>query len=117
VKFVSQVFVYGDSMKDFCVAIIVPDQKELEAIAKAEQIEFINFNELLMNSRIKKIALDKLSKTAKENKLNSLEIVKRIHFTFQAFSIENLTLTPTQKLVRRQIYNLYKKEIQQMYDS
>lgn len=36
---VTEVFVHGDSLQSFTVAIVVPDQKYLEELAKSMNIE------------------------------------------------------------------------------
>ena len=52
----------------------------------------------------------------KTEKLNGLEVPKRIHCTTREFSIEDGTLTPTFKLVRGEAKKMYIDEIRKMYD-
>lgn len=43
------------------------------------------------------------------------ELIKRIHLSMNAFSVDNNTLTPTMKIRRKDAYNLYKDELDALY--
>ena len=42
-------------------------------------------------------------------------MIKRIHLTLEAFSVENGTLTPTMKIKRKDAYQMYKSAINTLY--
>lgn len=42
-------------------------------------------------------------------------MVKRIHLSLDAFTVENGTLTPTMKIRRKDAYNKYKSELDRLY--
>lgn len=42
-------------------------------------------------------------------------MIKQIHLTLDQFTIENETLTPTLKIRRKDAYNLYKTELDNLY--
>ena len=61
--------------------------------------------------------MDEMNRIAVENKLSSLEKPKDIHLTLEAFSIENNILTPTFKLKRNIGREVYKAQIDTMYEA
>jgi long-chain acyl-CoA synthetase len=61
--------------------------------------------------------MDEMNRIAVENKLSSLEKPKDIYLTLEAFSIENNILTPTFKLKRNIGREVYKAQIDTMYEA
>jgi len=91
-NFVEQAIVYGDN-KPFLVALIVPsDEKKL------------SFDQDFRKE------LEKINKN-----LTKIEKIKKYFVINQKFSIENRMLTPTLKLKRYKIINMYKKEFENLY--
>jgi long-chain acyl-CoA synthetase len=64
----------------------------------------------------KKLVLDDLNRVGAENKISGLEKPKDIVLTLDAFSIENNILTPTFKLKRNIARDVYKTQIEAMYE-
>jgi len=64
----------------------------------------------------KKLVLDDMNRVGAENKISGLEKPKDIVLTLDAFSIENNILTPTFKLKRNIARDVYKTQIEAMYD-
>ena len=60
--------------------------------------------------------MDELDKLGKANKLSGLERPKDIYITADPFSIENNILTPTFKLKRNVGRDVYKSQIDHMYE-
>lgn len=58
-----------------------------------------------------------MTRLAVENKLSGLEKPKDIALTLDAFSIENNMLTPTFKLKRNVGREIYKAQIDTMYEA
>lgn len=58
-----------------------------------------------------------MNRVAVENKLSGLEKPKDIYLTLDAFSVENNMLTPTFKLKRNVGRELFKVQIDQMYEA
>ena len=91
-EFVEQAIVYGDN-KPFLVALIVqPADKKFNFDEK--------FNE----------ELEKITKN-----LTKIEKIKKYFVIKEKFSIENGMLTPTLKLKRYKIIQMYKKEFENLY--
>ncbi len=91
-EFVDQAIVYGDN-KPFLVALIVPtEEKKLNFDENFEKnLEIINKN------------------------LTKIEKIKKYFIINERFSIENGMLTPTLKLKRYKIVQMYKKEFENLY--
>ena len=60
--------------------------------------------------------MEEINRLSVENKLSSLEKPKDIYISREPFSVENNILTPTFKLKRNVARDVYKKEIDQMYE-
>jgi long-chain acyl-CoA synthetase len=91
--------IYGDSLKNCCVAII--SLEEPNVIKWAEERGKANdMNALANDPELKKDILDSMIQIANSNKLNALEKPGDIFLTAEAFTIENDLLTPTFKLKR-----------------
>ena len=70
----------------------------------------------MKNPDFKKAVMDDLEALGKTNKLSSLEKPKDIYITDEKFSIENNILTPTFKLKRNVGRDVYKVQIDRMYE-
>ena len=113
-KYVAQVFVEGNSLRNFLVAIIYPQKDPIIEYAKEHNLNG-TFEELVENYEINKIILQDIRALSKEKKLNSLETVAKIHLISKPFSLENNLLTPTFKLKRFQARKTFEKEVDLMY--
>jgi len=60
--------------------------------------------------------MDDMMRIATENKLTGLERPKDVFFTLDPFSVENNILTPTFKLKRNIGKEVYKPQIDAMYE-
>jgi len=113
--FVAQVFVCGDSLKSFIVAIAVPDAEVLEAWAQKNGIEG-DIKQLCQNETVYNTVFEDVLTKGREGGLNSLEQVKKIYLHPEMFSIENGLLTPTLKARRPEILRTFKAEIERLYE-
>ncbi|CAD8177408.1 unnamed protein product [Paramecium pentaurelia] len=118
VQGVAESFVYGDSLQNQIVAIIVPQYDYIQKQANLMQIQG-GFEELCQNQKIISLFKQNIEAFGKQNQLNSLEITKLIYLEPQP--LQNLgCLTSTLKLQRhiakqvfaKQIENLYKQQVQ-----
>ena len=91
-KFIDQSIVYGDN-KPFLVALIVPTEEKKHTFDKDFEKE-----------------LEKINKN-----LTKIEKIKKYFVINEKFSIENGMLTPTLKLKRYKIVNMYKKKFENLY--
>jgi len=115
IDYLKQVFIYGDSLQHFLVAVIVPDEDEVMKWAKSEAIEG-EFRTIIDGEQFKKLINDEMTAKRKSNNLNGLEVPKKLHFIEEEFTVENDMLTPTFKLKRNEAKIAYLKEIKEMYE-
>ncbi|CAF4862145.1 unnamed protein product [Rotaria sp. Silwood1] len=114
-RFISQIYVYGDSFESFLVAIVILNDDYVKQWAKNEgyNVETIMSSEL--NAKLKQIVLDDMIREGKRRGLMSYEQVKAIEFIKESFTIENGLLTPTFKSRRYAIEKKYKELFQKIY--
>ena len=91
-NFIEQSLVYGDN-KPYLVALIVLNSE-------------INIKEKELNDEIEKI----------NKNLTKIEKIKKYFVIKEKFSIENGMMTPTLKLKRYKIINIYKKDFEKLYN-
>ncbi|NXY91250.1 ACSL1 ligase, partial [Alcedo cyanopectus] len=110
----AQVFVHGESLQAFLVAVVVPDPETLRSWAKKKGIEG-SYEELCKNKDIKKHILEDMVRVGKESGLKSFEQVKDIVLHTEMFSIENGLLTPTLKAKRPELRKYFQSQIDELY--
>ncbi|XP_003390218.1 PREDICTED: long-chain-fatty-acid--CoA ligase 5-like [Amphimedon queenslandica] len=113
--FIAQMFLYGDSLRSSCVAIVVPDEEVLTQWAGEHDKGGKSFEELCTDEDIKKMIFDDLQSVARKENLNSLEIPKAIELISEAFSVENDLQTPTFKIKRPAVKQRYKEVFDELY--
>ncbi|KFQ54381.1 Long-chain-fatty-acid--CoA ligase 1 [Pelecanus crispus] len=110
----AQVFVHGESLQSFLVAIVVPDPETLRNWAKKKGFEG-SYEELCKNKDLKKHILEDMVRIGKESGLKSFEQVKDIVMHTEMFSIENGLLTPTLKAKRPELRKYFQSQIEELY--
>ena len=117
---IAQCFVYGDSLQNSLVAIVVPDEAPALAWAKDQndsRLAQASFAEVCKSEQLKSAILSDIRSQSKAGNLNSLETVKAIHVDSEQFAVENGLLTPTFKMKRKQMKEKYEREIEKLYAS
>jgi len=110
----SGVLVVGDSSRDYPVALILPQMKYVEQVARELGINGTQL-ELIRNPQIVKQVQNSFDKLANDAKLANFERVKKVYLCEEEWTIENGLLTATQKHKRPAIAERYKSAITQMY--
>ncbi|NWW54637.1 ACSL1 ligase, partial [Pedionomus torquatus] len=110
----AQVFVHGESLQAFLVAIVVPDPETLRSWAKKKGFDG-SYEELCKNKDLKKHILEDMLRIGKESGLKSFEQVKDIFMHTEMFSIENGLLTPTLKAKRPELRKYFQSQIDELY--
>lgn len=116
--FISQIFVYGDSLQCYLIAIIVPDEAYVRKHwAKANGFDDSTpFSDICASANLTKDILADMDLKAKEAKLLGFEVVKKIHLEPKPWTPEDL-LTPTQKLMRFNAKKKYESILTALYSS
>lgn len=141
---VAQVFVHGDSLQAFLLAVVVPDPIQLSSIVAevtgttVSATDEAGLRKACADERVNKYFLKLLTKTGKQKGLkgfvaihpfptlftfnspppssfNRFEMVKRIHLNLDPFTEAENTLTPTMKLRRKDAYAKFKTELDGLY--
>jgi len=114
---IMQAFVYGDSLQNYVVAIIVPEKSEIEEWAKQKEgLTYESYEDLLKQKETEQFMMDEIKRTSKEEGFYGFEIPQKIHMTATQFTVENELLTPSFKLKRNEAKLYFFSQIKDMYN-
>jgi len=114
---VAQSWVYGDSLRDYTVGIIVPDADALKKEVQEKLSLSGEVSELIKNPEVNKLILEDLKQVGKTAGLKGFEGVRKVHLETEGFSPENGMLTPTFKMKRNEAKAKYLDVIHGLYDN
>ncbi|KAF9648062.1 long-chain-fatty-acid-CoA ligase [Thelephora ganbajun] len=118
---VQQIYVHGDSLQSYLIAIVIPDPVILGKIASevwkksVGEKDLRTLDEAVKDEKIVKAVLDMLTKDGVRYGLKGYEFAKRLYLTNELFSTENNCLTPTMKVRRKVVQERYKAELDALY--
>ncbi|KAK0396776.1 hypothetical protein QR680_001849 [Steinernema hermaphroditum] len=110
---VDNICVYGNSDKNHLVALVVPNQKNAEALAEKLGVKS-SWQGICENKTVVKAVLTDLQKFSK-GKLLSVEIPKAIYLCHDAWTPASGLLTEALKLKRKNIEKAFKAELNALY--
>jgi long-chain acyl-CoA synthetase len=113
---VAQCWVYGETVQDFLIAFVVPEEPACLKWAKANNIDG-DFSVVATSEQLKDFLLTQIKTSCVQSGLNPLECPKKIKVLSQAFGVEQGLITPTLKLRRAALKQRFAQEIQQVYAS
>ena len=111
-KYISQAIVFGDQ-KPYLVAIITPNIEQMIDFARAENISYIDVEELVVNAQVKELYASHIKELNKS--YPPYKTIKYFALVLNDFSIEGGELTPTLKLKRKFILDKYRGVIEDLY--
>ncbi|MCD6580937.1 MAG: long-chain fatty acid--CoA ligase [Desulfuromusa sp.] len=111
-KYISQVYIHGDR-KPYLVALLTPNLERLIEFGHSNQIEYLGVDDLVENQQVQQLFVERLA-LFNEN-LPPYETIKKFVLLPREFSTEGGELTPTMKLKRKVIYDMYKDRIEELY--
>ncbi|CAJ0575910.1 unnamed protein product, partial [Mesorhabditis spiculigera] len=111
---IENICVYGDSNKSYVIALVVPNQKNLSALAEKNGVDIGNWEKVCANPKIVKAVLDELTGYVK-GKLERAEIPQKIHLCHEPWTPASGLLTEALKLKRKNIEKEFKEEIERLY--
>ncbi|KAF9109999.1 hypothetical protein BGX27_006895 [Mortierella sp. AM989] len=120
-KLIMQIFIHGDSLESSLVTVVVPDPDVFlpfantitkSQIAPSDKSGLVK---LCNDPKVIDAFLKELEVAGRTGGLHGFELPKRVHLTFDAFSVENGVLTPTSKLRRPQAKEYFQEKIDAMY--
>lgn len=120
---IQQLYVHGDGLQSYLIAVVVPDPIQLAAgvravtkkniSAKEENLESLRV--YLQDPAVAEWVHRELNAHARKAGLKGFETVKRIHLSGDLFSVEAGTMTPTMKIKRKESQMKYKQELAGLY--
>jgi len=113
-KIVAQIFVYGNSLQNFLVAIVVPDPEQVISWAQSQGIKG-DFVALCKDERVKRYVYQSICRVAEKAHLKGFEYIKNIHLEPEPWTVENNMLTPTMKIKRFDLPKFYKTILDDLY--
>ena len=78
---IQQIFIHGDSSKDFLISVIVPDLDFVKKWAKEKGLNSDDVETLLSDNSLKTVFIEAMASKATEFKLSGIERVKKVHLT------------------------------------
>ncbi len=112
---IGEVYIYGDGLKTFIVAIVSMAKKSITKFATENNIPGAEDPETVKDTKeFTQALLKPITSTAKANKFNSLEIPKDIYVSSTSFSDLNL-LTTAFKLKRHEASKFFAPQLEMMY--
>jgi len=111
-EMIEQVVVYGDR-KPYLVAMIVPAEEACMTWAHNEGLPETDWAHLAMSDILRKTLQTCISRHLKE--LAQHEQIRRICIRPQPLTIEEGLLTPTMKIKRRKVYELFREDLEALY--
>ncbi|KAF8358188.1 hypothetical protein PRIPAC_93183 [Pristionchus pacificus] len=115
---VQQVYVDGDSLERWLIAVVVPDPDVIGAWDEKQQKgEKRSMEAICDDPETTDYILAQLAACGKANRLNSLEMVKKVILEPVPFTIDNGLLTPTLKSKRPALRMKYKEAMARIYKS
>ncbi|MDI9527090.1 MAG: long-chain fatty acid--CoA ligase [Pseudomonadota bacterium] len=110
--YIDQACLTGDGEK-YLTCLIVPDFPELKRFARKKGITFTDHADLIRQGEIRELIQAQINEV--NQRLARYEQIKYFTLLPRPFSVEGGELTPTLKLKRRVIKELYREEIKAMY--
>ena len=112
-KFINQAFAFGDGRK-YISALIVPDWERLEGYARKHKISYSDLSELCTNDQINRFIRQRIDAALED--FAPFEQVKKFKIREKEFSQEAGEVTPTLKLVRKEITRRYWRDLDSLYE-
>ena len=116
-KYVEQIFVYGDSLQNYLVGILVPKPGPVIEFLKNKGIEANkdNYKDYFEDKDLIHDILNELETFSRSNDIKGFEIVKNVHLFKDSFTVDNNLLTTTMKIKRHIAKKYFEKEINKLY--
>ena len=112
-RYIDQVVIIADQKK-YVSALVIPEYKLLEELASQCGIAYSSRAELCANEQIVQFIMDRIETIQQD--LASYEQIKRITLLPEPLSMERGELTNTLKVKRPVLNELYKEQIDKMYE-
>jgi long-chain acyl-CoA synthetase len=113
--YVDNICIYGDSMKTFCVALVVPVQSKLEQLATSLGVTWQSLEELCKNEKVTQGVMKEIVAHGKKSKLQKFEIPGSLKLCPELWTPESNLVTAAFKLKRKPVQEFYQRDINMLY--
>ena len=116
-KYIEQIFIYGDSLQNYLIAVIYPKSRDVIEFLKKkdENVSKENYKNYFDDQDLKTEIVKELDKYGRKSDLKGFELPKKIHLCKEPFSVENQIITPTMKIRRHIAKKHFEAEIKKLY--
>ena len=117
--YIEQIFVHGDSLQNYLIAIIVPNKAHIIEFLKKKGIEcdVNNCQNYYENEELKIDILKDLENIGRKADFKGFEIIKKIYLSPEPFTVENDLCTPTLKVRRHVAKKYFANKIKELYNT
>ena len=118
-KYIEQIFVYGNSLKNYLVCIVHPKIDDIVNYFQNKGINNVdksNCKDYFDNEDLKTDIIKEMDTFGRKNGLKGFELPKKIYLFKDKFTIENKIMTPTSKIKRHVAKKIFEEEINKMYE-
>ena len=116
--YVEQIFVYGNSLKNYLVSVVVPNRVKVVEFLKSKNIDCNkdNCHEYFENEELKKEILKDMETLGRKADLKGFEIIKKVYLSPESFTVENDLCTPTLKIRRHVAVKRFEEILNKLYN-
>ncbi|KAH0795945.1 AMP-binding enzyme family protein [Histomonas meleagridis] len=111
---IQNIFVYGDSTRQYLVAIVIPNKKEVELFFN-KKFDDSEFDEICKSVELNQEIMKQIDDISVEKKLLGYQKIKKILCVNDQWNVDNGCMSPTFKLKRKVLAERYKDEINELY--
>lgn len=113
--FISQCMVVGAN-KPFAAAFILPEFGVLENWCRENKVHWTSPQYMILNPKVEKLFRQEIE-TINENRLGTIEKIRKFQLLHEPWTPENGLLTPTLKMRRERIAAQYATEMEKMFSA
>ena len=111
-KYVSLAYIHGDK-RPYLIAILTPNLERLIEFSREMKINYLGVDDLVANDQVQQLFADRIDLF--NQNLPSYQTIKKFIVLPREFSSQGGELTPTMKLKRKAIYEMYQDKIEHLY--
>jgi long-chain acyl-CoA synthetase len=118
-KYVEQIFIYGNSLKNYLICIVHPKFNDIVEFLKSKGINDVDNNNCINyfeDQDLKDAIIKEMDIFGRQNGLKGFELPKKIYLFKDKFSVENQIITPTMKIRRHIAKKIFEEQINKLYE-
>lgn len=114
---VENICAYADPLRDFIIAIVIPDKKKIAELSPDINPETeIDLDQMVHDSEVKTAVVNQLKDYGLKNGLKPFELPKKVLLVLDEWTPDNGLVTAAFKIRRKFIYDEYRSLIDKTYD-